>query len=67
MFEYQVGERVFFKNDDFDAIKNRKYIPCIVKHIDNQKMVIVDIDTNTDLYIQKGFNDDLVYKEHLVL
>lgn len=59
---FQVGQLVYFKNDDFDAI--REYIPCLVKETYPDYMIITDVETDTDLRIEEGFNLNLVYPEY---
>lgn len=59
---FNVGQKVFFKNTDFDAIK--KIIPCKVKEVYKDNMVITDTETDTDLYIEQGFNLDCVFSEN---
>lgn len=59
---YKVGQNVVFVNDDFDAVK--KNIQCVVKEVQENKMTILDIETNTKLYIEAGFNDDCVISDN---
>ena len=56
---FKVGQKVIYKNTDFDAIKQN--IPCVVKETYKDYIVITDIETNTDLYIEENFNLDKVY------
>ena len=59
---FKPGQKVFYKNDDFDAIK--KMIPCIVKATFPDHIIITDTDTNTDLYIEPGINLGNVYPDY---
>lgn len=59
---FQKKQKVFYKNDDFDAVKRN--IPCIVKEIHPDHMIITDIETNTDLYIEESFNLSQVYPDY---
>lgn len=59
-FGYNVGERVIFHNTDFDAVI--KDNPCVVKEIYADHMIITDLNTDTDLWIEDGFNLDCVRK-----
>lgn len=56
---FKVGQRVIYKNTDFDAIK--KNIPCEVKATYSDHMIITDLETDTDLWIEEGLNMDCVY------
>lgn len=56
---FKVGQTVYFIDDAFDATE--RYIKCMVIEITGpSNMTILDISTNTSLYIQVGFNEDLV-------
>lgn len=59
---FKIGQKVKYKNDDFDAIK--KFSDCIVKETYKDHIIITDLETNTDLWVQEGFNMDLVYPEY---
>lgn len=56
------GQKVYYKNEDFDAI--HRIIPCIVKEIYKDHMIITDIETDTDLYIEEGFNLSQIYPDY---
>lgn len=57
---FKIGQQVIYYDDSFDAINHR--IECVVKQIlDQNTMVITDTQTNTDLYVEQGFNLDKVY------
>lgn len=58
---FKVGQKVTYRNTDFDAVKT--LIPCIVKEVHADRMIITDLETDTDLYIESGFNLDLVIPE----
>ena len=45
--EFKIGQKVTYINNDFDAVKRN--IPCIVKEIYLDHIIITDIKTNTDL------------------
>ena len=55
---YSYGQIVIFINDDFDAINRR--IKCTVQEVNKDTMTIMDIETYTKLYIERGFNLDCV-------
>lgn len=59
---FKVGQKVKYKNDDFDAVK--KIIPCVVKETYADHIIITDTETDTDLWIAPGFNLDCVYPEY---
>lgn len=59
---FKVGQKVKYKNDDFDAVK--KFIPCIVKEIHADYIIITDTETDTDLWIEPGLNLDCVYPDY---
>ena len=59
---FKVGQKVIYINNDFDAIKRN--IPCVVKEIFQDHMIITDTETNTDLYIEEGFNMDCVFPDY---
>lgn len=56
---FKIGQNVTYKNNDFDAVKCN--IPCVVKEIYTDHIIITDSITNTDLWIEEGFNMDCVY------
>lgn len=56
---FKVGQKVKFYNSDFDAVK--KISDCIVKSVSEDAMIIVDLDTNTNLFIEPGFNLENVF------
>ena len=62
---FKVGQKVTYRNNDFDAIKRN--IPCIVKETYPDHIIITDTETNTDLWIEEGFNMDCVYPEYNVI
>lgn len=55
---YHPGQEVIFINPDFDAVK--KEIDCKVLEVGNNKMTILDKETDTKLYIERDFNLDCV-------
>ena len=59
---FKVGQKVTYRNNDFDAVKRN--IPCIVKETYPDHIIITDTETNTDLWIEEGFNMDCVYPEY---
>ena len=59
---FKVGQRVVYINDDFDAVSPN--IPCVVKETYSDHIIITDIKTNTDFYIEEDFNLDCVYPEY---
>ena len=56
---FKVGQKVRYKNDDFDAVK--KFTDCVVKETYTDHLIITDTETNTDLWIEEGFNMDCVF------
>ena len=44
---------------DFDAVK--KFTDCVVKETYTDHIIITDLETNTDLWIEEGFNMDCVF------
>lgn len=59
---FKVGQKVTYRNNDFDAVKRN--IPCIVKETYPDHIIITDTETNTDLWIEEGFNMDCVFPEY---
>jgi hypothetical protein len=59
---FKVNQKVFYKNDDFDAI--RKMVPCIVKATFQDHIIITDIETDTDLWIEPCFNLGNVFPDY---
>lgn len=59
---FKVGQKVKYKNDDFDAVK--KFTDCVVKETHADHIIITDTETNTDLYIEEGFNMDCVFPDY---
>ena len=59
---FKVGQKVIYKNDDFDAIKEN--IPCVVKETYPDHIIITDMETDTDLWIEEGLNMDKVYPDY---
>ena len=59
---FKVGQKVTYRNNDFDAVKRN--IPCVVKETYPDHIIITDTETNTDLWIEEGFNMDCVYPEY---
>lgn len=53
--KFDIGQYVTYINDDFDAVK--KEIICKVKAIHPDHIIITDLETDTDLWIEEGFND----------
>ena len=59
---FKVGQKVIFRNNDFDAI--RRNISCVVKEVYKDNAIITDIETDTDLWIEEGLNMDCVYPDY---
>lgn len=59
---FKVGQKVTYRNNDFDAVKRN--IPCIVKETYPDHIIITDTETDTDLWIEEGFNMDCVYPDY---
>ena len=59
---FKVGQKVTYRNNDFDAVKRN--IPCIVKETFSDHIIITDTETDTDLWIEEGFNMDCVYPDY---
>ena len=59
---FKVGQKVAYRNDDFDAVK--KNIPCVVKETYSDHIIITDTETDTDLFIKPGFNLGNVYPDY---
>ena len=59
---FKVGQKVTYRNNDFDAVKRN--ILCIVKETYSDHIIITDTETDTDLWIEEGFNMDCVYPEY---
>lgn len=59
---FKVGQKVTYRNNDFDAVKRN--IPCVVKETYPDHIIITDTETDTDLWIEEGFNMDCVYPEY---
>jgi len=59
---FKVGQKVTYRNNDFDA--TCRNIPCVVKETYSDHIIITDTETNTDLWIEEGFNMDCVYPEY---
>ena len=59
---FKVGQKVTYRNNDFDAVKRN--IPCIVKETYSDHIIITDTETDTNLWIEEGFNMDCVYPEY---
>ena len=59
---FKVGQKVIYKNTDFDVIK--KNIPCVVKETYKDHIIITDIETDTDLWIEENFNLGQVYPDY---
>lgn len=59
---FKVGQKVKYRNDDFDSVQ--KFIPCVVKETYVDHIIITDTETDTDLWIEPGFNLDCVYPEY---
>ena len=58
---FKVGQKVTYRNNDFDAERN---ISCVVKETYPDHIIITDTETDTDLWIEEGFNMDCVYLEY---
>ena len=56
---FKVGQQVRYKNTDFDTVK--KFSDCVVKETYTDYLIITDTETNTDLWIEEGFNMDCVF------
>lgn len=61
---FKIGQKVFYKNEDFDAISGTKMLPCVVKETFEDHIIITDLTTNTDLWIEEGFNAEFVFPEY---
>ena len=59
---FKVGQKVRYMNTDFDAVNIA--IPCVVKETYPDHLIITDLETNTDLWIEPGFNLGCVYPEY---
>ena len=59
---FKVGQKVIYRNNDFDAIKRN--IPCVVKETFPYHIIITDVETDTDLYIEEGLNMDCVFPDY---
>ena len=59
---FKVGQKVTYRNNDFDAIKRN--IPCVVKETYQDHIIITDTETDTDLWIDECFNMECVYPEY---
>ena len=59
---FKVGQKVTYRNNDFDAVKRN--ILCVVKETFPDHIIITDTETDTDLWIEEGFNLDCVYPEY---
>ena len=55
---FKVGQNIIYLNKDFDAIKKR--IQCTVLEVSTDSMTILDIETDTKLYIERDFNLDCI-------
>lgn len=55
---YKKGDSLIYLNKDFDAIEVKR--EAVVKEICDDHMIITELSTNTDLWIQGGFNDDCI-------
>ena len=63
---FKIGQKIIYKNNDFDAIKQN--IPCVVKEVFSDHIIVTDTETNTDLWVEEGFNMDcVVLKEKFIL
>ena len=56
---FKVGQKVRYKNNDFDAVE--KFLDCVVKETYADHIIITYLKTDTDLWIEEGFNMDCVY------
>lgn len=56
---FKVCQAVFFRDDSFDALE--RFTPCTVKETAPDYIIITDDKTQTDLYIEPGFNLGNVY------
>lgn len=59
---FKVGQKVYQRNTDFDAVK--EFTPCVVKETYSDHIIITDTETDTDLYIAEGFGLDCVYPDY---
>lgn len=59
---FKVGQKVIYRNNDFDAVK--RDIPCVVKETYADHIIITDMETNTDLWIEENFNMDYVFPDY---
>lgn len=58
--DFNVGEKVTYINNDFDAVV--KEHPGVVKEVFADHMIVTELDTNTDLWIEEGLNMDYIKK-----
>ena len=56
---FKVGKKVRYKNTDFDAIK--KFSDCVVKETYTDHIIVTELETNTDLWIEEDLNLDHVF------
>lgn len=56
---FKAGQKVTYRNMDFDAV--RRNVPCVVKETFPDHIIITDTETDTDLWIEEGFNLDRVF------
>ena len=56
---FYVGQEVWYENTDFDAII--KWSLCIVQEIYSDHMILMEVKTQTELWIEEDFNLDLVH------
>ena len=56
---FYVGQEVWYENTDFDAVS--KWCLCVVNEICSDHMILLEVQTQTKLWIEVGLNLDLVY------
>ena len=59
---FKAGQKVKYKNDDFDAVQ--RIVPCVVKETHADHIIITDLETNTDLWVEEGLNMDCVFPDY---
>ena len=55
---YRKGDSLIYLNKDFDAVEMRRQ--AIVKEVFDDHMIITELSTDTDLWIQEGLNEDCI-------
>lgn len=55
---YKKGDLLVYLNKDFDAIEMRRQ--AVIKEVFDDHMIITELSTDTDLWIQEGLNEDCI-------